>query len=147
VGKPDLDVATRQCAGSRVAPYLQFSGKTSDIRCAHPSYSLNLAAEDVFMFPKLKTTLKGRRFRTIEEIQENALRDLRAIKKVRSRKHSNSERYVEDGVSPVEGLLLRGRCLQCCKMSSKVFIEKGRSFFEHVLYMYQTETSTSTCMW
>ena len=31
VGKPDLDVAPRQCAGSHVAPHLQLSGKTSDI--------------------------------------------------------------------------------------------------------------------
>jgi len=31
------------------------------------------------VFPKLKTTLKGRRFQTIEEIQENAIRELRAI--------------------------------------------------------------------
>ena len=32
-----------------------------------------------FLFPKLKNTLKGRRFQIIEEIQENAIRELRAI--------------------------------------------------------------------
>jgi len=31
------------------------------------------------MFPKFKTTLKGRRFQTIEEIQENAIRELHVI--------------------------------------------------------------------
>jgi hypothetical protein len=31
------------------------------------------------VFPKLKTTLKERRFQTTEEIKENALRELRAI--------------------------------------------------------------------
>jgi hypothetical protein len=31
------------------------------------------------LFPKLKTSLKGRRFQTIEEIQENAIRYLRVI--------------------------------------------------------------------
>jgi hypothetical protein len=31
------------------------------------------------VFPKIKTTLKGRLFQTIEEIQENAIRELRAI--------------------------------------------------------------------
>jgi len=31
------------------------------------------------MFPKLKTTLKGRRFQTIEVIQETAIRELRAM--------------------------------------------------------------------
>jgi hypothetical protein len=34
---------------------------------------------DLFLFPKLKKTLKGRRFQTIEEIQENAITELRAI--------------------------------------------------------------------
>jgi len=32
-----------------------------------------------FLFPRLKTTLKRRRFQTIEEIQENAISELRAI--------------------------------------------------------------------
>jgi len=45
----------------------------------HPPYSPDLAPADFFLFPKLKTTLKGRRFQTIEEIQENAMRELRAI--------------------------------------------------------------------
>jgi hypothetical protein len=31
------------------------------------------------MFPKLKTTLKGRHLQTIEEMQENAITELRAI--------------------------------------------------------------------
>jgi histone-lysine N-methyltransferase SETMAR len=41
---------------------------------SHPPYSLDLAAADFFLFPKVKTNLKGRRFQTIEEIQENAIR-------------------------------------------------------------------------
>jgi len=45
----------------------------------HPPYSPDLAPADLFLFPKLKTTLKGRRFQTIEEIKENAIRELRAI--------------------------------------------------------------------
>jgi transposase len=45
----------------------------------HPPYSPDLAPADFFLFPKLKTTLKGRRFQTIEEIQENATIELRAI--------------------------------------------------------------------
>jgi len=45
----------------------------------HPPYSPDLAPADFFMFPKLKTTLKGRRFQTIEEIQQNAIRELRTI--------------------------------------------------------------------
>jgi len=45
----------------------------------HPPYSPDLAPADFFLFPKFKTTLKGRRFQTIEEIQENAIRELRSI--------------------------------------------------------------------
>jgi len=46
----------------------------------HPPYSLELAPVDFFPFPKLKTTLKGRRFQTIEEIQGNAAREVRTIR-------------------------------------------------------------------
>jgi len=45
----------------------------------HPPYSPDLVPADFFLFPKLKTTLKGLRFQTIEEIRENAIRELRAI--------------------------------------------------------------------
>ena len=45
----------------------------------HPPYSPDLAPADFFLFSKLKTTLKGRRFQTIGEIQENAIREYRAI--------------------------------------------------------------------
>jgi len=50
--------------------------------CHHPPYSPDLAPADFFLFPKLKTTMKGRRFQTIEEIQENTLREVRAIKEI-----------------------------------------------------------------
>jgi len=45
----------------------------------HPPYSPDLAPADFFLFPKLKPTLKGCRFQTIEEIQENAIRELRTL--------------------------------------------------------------------
>jgi transposase len=45
----------------------------------HPPYSPDLAPAEFFLFPKLKTILKGHHFQTIEEIQENAIRQLRAI--------------------------------------------------------------------
>jgi len=78
VGKVDLDVAPRQCAGSRVAPRQQLSGKTSDIRCTSSTLFSGLSPSKFFLFPKLKTTLKRRRFQTIES-QENAIREPRAI--------------------------------------------------------------------
>ena len=45
----------------------------------HPPYSPDLAPTNFFLFPKLKITLKGRRFEIIEEIRGNAIRELRAI--------------------------------------------------------------------
>jgi transposase len=45
----------------------------------HPPYSPDLAPAYFYLFFKRKTTLKGRCFLTIEEIQENTIRELRAI--------------------------------------------------------------------
>lgn len=45
----------------------------------HPPYSPDLAPADFFLFPKLKTTLKGRRFQSVDEIQQNSQRQLRTI--------------------------------------------------------------------
>ena len=78
----------------------------------HLPYSPDLATADVFLFSKLKNTLKGRRFQNIEEIQENAKRELRTAQKVHSRKHSNNGRNVGNGVSPVEGTTLKGSVLK-----------------------------------
>jgi len=44
-----------------------------------PPYSPDLTPADFFLFPKLKSSLKGRRIQTVEEIEENSIRDLRAI--------------------------------------------------------------------
>ena len=44
-----------------------------------PPFSPDFAPADFFLFPKLKSSLKGRRFQTEEEIEENSIRDLRAI--------------------------------------------------------------------
>jgi histone-lysine N-methyltransferase SETMAR len=45
----------------------------------HPPYSPDLTPADLSLFSEFKTTLKGRRFQTTEEIQEHAIRELRAI--------------------------------------------------------------------
>lgn len=43
-----------------------------------PSYFPDLAPADLFLFHELKITLKERRFQPTEEIQENAIRELRS---------------------------------------------------------------------
>jgi hypothetical protein len=50
-------------------------------------------------------TLKGRRFQTTEEIQENAIRELRAIAENAFQEAFLQWKNVGNGVSPVEGLL------------------------------------------
>jgi len=44
-----------------------------------PPYSPDLAPVGSFLFPKWKSSLKGRRFQTVEEIEENSIQDLRAV--------------------------------------------------------------------
>jgi hypothetical protein len=47
----------------------------------HPPYSPDLAPCDFFLFPRLKSTLKGKRFEDVAEIQLNMTRQLQAIPK------------------------------------------------------------------
>jgi transposase len=74
----------------------------------HPPYSPDLAPGDFFLFPKLKTTLKGRRFETNEKIQENAIRKLRAITE---RTFQEAFKQWKRRVSPVGGTSLKGTVL------------------------------------
>jgi hypothetical protein len=70
VEKQDLDSASRQRTCSHVAPQPWIFGEARDACHTQPPY---------FLFPKLKTTLQGRRFQTIEELQNISQRDLPAI--------------------------------------------------------------------
>jgi histone-lysine N-methyltransferase SETMAR len=47
----------------------------------HPSYSSDLAPADFFLFPKLKSQLKGKRFQDISTIQANVTERIRSIPK------------------------------------------------------------------
>ena len=51
-----------------------------------PPYLLDLAPADFFLFTKLKTAMKGKRFATIEEIKEQSKQKLLAIPKCEFRK-------------------------------------------------------------
>ena len=57
----------------------EFLAKQDIIVVCKAPYSPDLAPADFFLFPKLNSTLKGRRFQKIEEIKENSLQDLCAI--------------------------------------------------------------------
>jgi hypothetical protein len=47
----------------------------------HPPYSPDLAPCNFFLFPRLKSTLKGKQFQDVAEIQLNTTRQLQAIPK------------------------------------------------------------------
>jgi hypothetical protein len=45
----------------------------------HPPFSLDLAPNDFFLFPKIKEILKGRNFDDIDDIWSNMTAALKAI--------------------------------------------------------------------
>jgi AraC-like DNA-binding protein len=59
----------------------EFLAKHSVPVVPHPPYSPDLAPCDFFLFPRLKSTLKGKRFQDVAEIQLNTTRQLQAIPK------------------------------------------------------------------
>jgi histone-lysine N-methyltransferase SETMAR len=52
----------------------EFLAKHSIPLVPHPPYSLDLAPCDFFLFPRLKSTLKGKRFQDVAEIHLNTTR-------------------------------------------------------------------------
>jgi hypothetical protein len=78
-----------------------FLTRTDTTVISQPPCSPDLAPADVFLFSKLKSTLKGRRFDTAEEIKGNSLRDLQAIPK----QAFQIGRQVGSGVLVVGGVL------------------------------------------
>jgi len=86
---PDFDLKTEDasccrkiCAASAVASLLvhEFLTKHETTFVPQPPCSPDLAPADFFLFPKWKkSSLKGRRFQTKEEIEENSIRDLRIV--------------------------------------------------------------------
>ena len=54
----------------------EFLGKNKIVIMSQPSYSPDLAPADSFLFPKLKTSMKGKLFTTIKEIHEKSKQEL-----------------------------------------------------------------------
>ena len=72
-----------------------------------PPYSPHLARADFFFFPKWKSSLKGRRFQTVEKIEENSIGTFSPSRKTRSRTRSKNGENVGSGVSRVEESTLK----------------------------------------
>ena len=71
-------------------------------------HSLDLAPVDYFLFPKWKSSIKGRRFQTVEAIEENSIRDFApSAKHVPGRVPEIEGGEVGRFVSRVEGSTLK----------------------------------------
>ena len=58
-------------------PFVQsFLVKLQITQMTQPPYSLDLVPYDFWLFPKLKSPLKGKRFQTVNKIQENTMGQL-----------------------------------------------------------------------
>ena len=71
-----LAASSWQCTHSFIMSRAEFLAKYQIIQVTQPLYSLDLVPCDFWLFPKLKSPLKGKRFQTINEIQENMMRQV-----------------------------------------------------------------------
>ena len=72
-----------------------------------PPYFPDLAPADFFLFLKLKSSIKGRRLQTVEEIEENSMRDLRAILQNKFQDAFQNRKNIGRSVSRGEGSTLK----------------------------------------
>ena len=60
----------------------EFLAKNNTVTMSQPPYSPDMAPGDFFLFPKIKRTLKGRRFTAIDDIKSATLKELKTIPKI-----------------------------------------------------------------
>lgn len=60
----------------------EFLAKNNTVMMPQPPYSPDMASCNFFLFPKIKKTMKRRRFANIEEIKTESLKELNAIPKI-----------------------------------------------------------------
>ena len=60
----------------------RFSLKHQITQVTQPTYRADLAPCNFWLFPKLKSPLKGKRFQTVDEIQENRMGQLMATGRI-----------------------------------------------------------------
>jgi transposase len=110
---------------------LNFLAKNETTVIPQPSYSPDLAPADFFLFPKLKSTLKGHRFDTTDEIQKNSTMSCSPFRKKRSKVGRN----VGSGALLGKETSLKATNLISCIYQHKAFITTTvRSFIDHTSY-------------
>ena len=78
MGKWWLATSSRQHTHSCITSCAVSWRNITSLRWLSPRYSQGLAPSDFWLFPKLKSPLKGKRFQTMDEIQENTTGQLMA---------------------------------------------------------------------
>ena len=76
-----LAASSRQCTLMHQVSCRVFFVKHQITQVTQPPYSPYLVPCDYWLFSKLKSPLKGKRFQRIDEIQENTARQLMAIRR------------------------------------------------------------------
>jgi hypothetical protein len=78
----DLKKTTaRQCTQRTLRAFFPiFLAKRKIPMSSHLPYSPDLASVDLFLFPKLKISMKGTRFEVVSSIQQTVTRELKAIR-------------------------------------------------------------------
>jgi transposase len=56
-----------------------FLAKHGVVEISHPPYSPDLAPVEFFLFPTVKSALKGNRFQDVEDIKKNVAAELNAV--------------------------------------------------------------------
>ena len=82
MGNWRLAASSEQCTCSCITPRAVFWQNVKTHRWPSPSYSPYLMPCNFWLFPKLKSPLKGKRFQTIDEIQENKTGQLMVIGRI-----------------------------------------------------------------
>ena len=73
-----LAASSWQHTCSHIMSCAEFCGETSTHQVTQPQYSTDLVPTDFWLFPRLKSPLKGKRFQAVDEVQENAVGQLMA---------------------------------------------------------------------
>ena len=71
-----LAASSQQCAHSCITSHAEFLVKHQIIQVTQLPYSPDLVPCDFWLFQKLKSPLKGKRFQTVNEIEENTMGQL-----------------------------------------------------------------------
>jgi hypothetical protein len=113
-----------------------FLANTNKTALPQPPYSPDLALADFFFFPKLKSTLKGRRFQTIQEITESSQMELRVIPIRAYQDCSQKWQRVGSGASAQEGSTLKViKAHSVAGMSEKIIKQMVPKLSEQTTYL------------